>query len=614
MQPELDNKEIQKKKTKVFNNIAHIEIDCPEIYMDNLCSKDNYKDLITKIQYQSWSDNFKEYGKIIDEKILNLRPVRYDIKNIQDWCDLTGERYIIGEQEYVPTVIIRSKMILLTRNFLCINLPKENFINALWHLSKYAVSPDILDLACDYEYSQITQWIKIAQNNDVNTLNFLLSQKASLLNRKYKTKFFELPLITQLTIIVNDINKLYQWLIEHLDLKSFKNEIVSIKKGLLALHIEARHKKKQIEDNQANNDEIVIIINSEGEILKEIENSIMMDLNSNMYNKLYKNFLSIMFNLVDEKILDHIDSILGNNVFLMECLELGFDINKKNILNNFNKELNRYLGNDKKGIDINHKITDEIVKNDKVIGETVKNDKVIGETVKNDKVIGETVENDKLTENENINLQQSWNSINKNLVNYKLIIKEEQNKNSKIKKEKLTKPEKDRFIKYINEQISLEDLTYEDLFPIYNNAYGNLIYTPEKKIINLKYLDLLIKIYDKNDLSITKYISKERYELNPNKNKNEYQSIKYSHFSNIPLNYQNNKLEFNNLKIVNNNYIINISLNTHGDIFYIKNDSFYEEPLTNFIENLNTCGKICNKYFQVIFLPNKISVRVNKLI
>jgi len=107
----------------------------------------------------------------------------FDIKEYQTWSDLTGEKYYIQDNEYIPITLIRSHALIETRNCLCKHLSKKQFINALWYLSKYSTSPDILDLASDFEYNEIVKWIDYAETNSIAKLNLSLDNELNILNK-----------------------------------------------------------------------------------------------------------------------------------------------------------------------------------------------------------------------------------------------------------------------------------------------------------------------------------------------------------------------------------------------------------------------------------------------
>ena len=124
-----------------------------------------------------------------------------------------------------------------------------------------------------------------------------------------------------MTIIISDLDKLYNWLIENADFKSFHEKKIKVSGALLTLHIFARNLNEKI---------IKDVTEEEQKKLIEIENNLMANLSSTAYVKLHKEMFDFYKKTIDLDVLDHIKEVLNNREFLIDQLKIGFDLKKTN--------------------------------------------------------------------------------------------------------------------------------------------------------------------------------------------------------------------------------------------------------------------------------------------
>ena len=550
-------------KNNIYDDINNKIIEIPEIYLDNLCTADNHTDLISEIQKKNWEKNLVLYGKDINIKIYESKYRYFEEKEFQSWSDLTGEDYYIKDKLYEPHAKLRSKAILRTRNFLCKNLKKKEFINALWYLSKYCVSPDELDLASEDEYTDIVKWIDMAENNEISKFKTYLNNKNSIIYKESIVTFDDLPEITKLTIIISDLDKLYNWLIENADFKSFHEKKIKVSGALLTLHIFARNLNEKI---------IKDVTEEEQKKLIEIENNLMANLSSTAYVKLHKEMFDFYKKTIDLDVLDHIKEVLNNREFLIDQLKIGFDLKKTNFLEQYLSSKDNLITKE-----ISTKSVDKIEPEDCEIEENIKDEYFeITDILKDFYII----------------LQDGKKDIDEML---------------------LSSGKKESFIKKIKDDLD-KPTKYKDLVSIFNSARE--LSKPHYIEKDINWNEIYIKLNIKNlknekNLYFKKILDKS--------NENQYNRnasltfTPFTHYAKFNMDLQENILILENKEInIRDSDLISIDVRIKNEEYYIEEKHLYSDTIINFKKQSEKCGKICSPYFQFI-LTNNIALRINKL-
>ena len=307
----MDSNKINVEDSDIYKLINKILIALPIYNFQILSKSDDYKDIITGIQYKLWSNNLKKYSNLVFQ--INYGYINnLDRVIIQKLANLTGQTIYTNNDEIIPITQVKASDIIKTKNFLNNNLSKEKFKNALYLISKFPITLDMLDLSTENEYNEIIKLISIVKMNDNNLFN------EEYINNDFEKKnfiyFSQLKMNTQLIIILKIIDLLYQWLINNSNFKSLNFKINKVKNILIDLHILARNIKKKLYDNNYYDDNMLL----------NIEKNISIT-STNLYKLMYNDMFSIYSNIININSLEYIDTIIISKNIIKNLLDLDID-------------------------------------------------------------------------------------------------------------------------------------------------------------------------------------------------------------------------------------------------------------------------------------------------